>query len=72
MINTDRFNKPTILEKMKRGDIFPPITPIKASAVKWEVLLNASYACNANCIYCENHAIRDLYKGQVMTEDIAR
>lgn len=38
----------------------------------WIVLLHASYACNANCIYCENHSLREKYNNAIMSEDIVR
>lgn len=34
------------------------------------VLLHGSYKCNSNCIYCENHKLREHYKNAIITKDI--
>lgn len=39
---------------------------------KWTILLTATYACNLNCIYCENAMLRKKYHNAVMTEDLVR
>ena len=38
---------------------------------KFLVLMHGSYACNLNCVYCENHKLRENYKAKIMSEDIA-
>lgn len=35
------------------------------------ILMHGNYTCNANCIYCEHHLLRDDYKTAIMSEDIA-
>lgn len=39
---------------------------------KWLILLHGTYACNANCVYCENHVLREKYNNAVITEDIIK
>ena len=39
---------------------------------RWLILLHGSYACNANCIYCENHKLREYYGSAIITENIIK
>lgn len=38
----------------------------------WLILLHGTYNCNANCIYCENHVLRETYNNAIIEEDIVR
>ena len=34
------------------------------------ILLHGSYKCNSNCIYCENHCLREEYLNAIISKDI--
>lgn len=35
------------------------------------LLLHGSYACNLNCVYCENNKLRESYRTKVISEELA-
>ena len=39
---------------------------------QWLILLHATYKCNSNCSYCENHLLKEKYNNKIMSEKILR
>lgn len=37
---------------------------------QWLILLHGTYNCNANCIYCENHKLREKYQNKIIDKTI--
>ena len=61
--------KPKVTEAIKAG---ANLEHWKPSDDKILLLLKASYACNSNCIYCENHVLREKYGHLYMEESMVR
>lgn len=61
--------KPKVTEAIKAG---ANLEYWKPSDDKILLLLKASYACNSNCIYCENHVLREKYGHLYMEESMVR
>lgn len=69
---TTNFTKNEIINKkifFNKNNYFEKIS---LSTKKWLVLLHGTYACNSNCIYCENHVLREQYNNIIISEDIIK
>ena len=39
---------------------------------RWLILLHGTYNCNANCIYCENHKLRETYNNAIISKELVQ
>lgn len=70
MVPTDRRVKDAQLSQDLRDNKILWTEPTLCTKVL--LLLHGSYACNLNCIYCENQHLRTAYHNAHMTEDTVR
>lgn len=70
LINTTNYEKNPELDFNLYSEKIKKIIP--QSQKRWLILLHGSYACNANCIYCENHALRETYNNAIITPNIIK
>lgn len=70
-IHTKDMKKSDIIQAIKEGTFKNKNDKIYKD-LKWSILLSGTYNCNANCIYCENHKLRENYNNMIMSEDTAR
>ena len=66
--SSDNITKEQILEQVYNGTF----NRILSFPEKWTILLQGTYNCNANCIYCENHKLREQYHNAIISSDIVK
>ena len=69
---TNKTKEQIIKEQNVPDETYHFMTDISLKQKKWLILLHGTYACNASCIYCENHVLREKYNNAVITEDIIK
>lgn len=71
----DFVTRETILENLYHSSYqqkFDTRRDFYKSPPRFLLLLHGSYACNLNCVYCENNKLRESYRNKVMSEEMAR
>lgn len=63
-------SKNEILEGNYYYDPNHPLENIEYPSGQWVILLQTTYDCNANCVYCENEELREKYHHAVMPKEI--
>ena len=67
-INTNEYTKNEELNFQLYNNLI--LNQKKQKQNQWIIIIHGSDACNANCIYCENHVLRDEYNNAIITPEI--